>query len=275
MGCGASIPVIIAKKIDEVLLPTNIVRLTMNSDIELVNECKKVAAASFAGDTTHAPEGILSWAYSSSESIDNNPCNPLKEAPSEERMKYFQWLMDFLFGIYLPYNNIYALIDSSNTDVEKKKVLGITILIPPNTSNLHNGTFCGIMSTVMKIGDPPKSMTNKRFKALESILKKMHKIHMKNNLHWYCNVLAVSNDQQGKGIGSQLLNFMSKLAEQTGNHAIYLETSGEKNENFYKNKGKYEVLGEKVVIDSGEDKFDYNGGMICMIKYAPNTIIKS
>ncbi len=51
---------------------------------------------------------------------------------------------------------------------------------------------------------------------------------------WYLQMIGVSPHHQGKGIGSQVLQFAKQLA---GPERIYLETSSETNASYYQNKG--------------------------------------
>ncbi len=65
--------------------------------------------------------------------------------------------------------------------------------------------------------------------------------------HWHLDPLGVTPDLQGKGIGSQLMEYYLNHVDQHG-MAAYHETDRPENVQFYERFG-YEVIGEETILD--------------------------
>ena len=66
--------------------------------------------------------------------------------------------------------------------------------------------------------------------ALTEFMKEGHKpLHDKR--HWYIQILATDPSAQGRGVGTELLNFIGALANEE-KVPVYLESAGKANEEF-------------------------------------------
>ncbi len=116
------------------------------------------------------------------------------------------------------------------------KFLGALALIPPYTNSLlfmiH---FC---LSVTPLGVPAPVQMGKdvaaRFDAFSQGTADCHKELMKETPHWHVQVLGVSNDAQGKGVGRKLMS--AATAAIAGETPLYLECH-DGNVEFYKNMG--------------------------------------
>ena len=102
---------------------------------------------SFAGTKTTSPEPALSWAFDPTASGEN-PCGPLVEEPSEERIAAFRWLVLFSLETSLKHGGCFALMDSE----DETKVYTCSLNFPPNNRNLYNPGFCDVVKTLYKVG---------------------------------------------------------------------------------------------------------------------------
>jgi ribosomal protein S18 acetylase RimI-like enzyme len=84
-----------------------------------------------------------------------------------------------------------------------------------------------------------------------------HKELMKGTPHWYVQVLGVSNDAQGKGVGRKLMNAAIAIAGET---PLYLECH-DGNVSFYKKMGYQQKRRFELAPKGIEDvsTFYYNG----------------
>jgi len=67
--------------------------------------------------------------------------------------------------------------------------------------------------------------------------------------HWYLALLAVALDQQGRGVGSRLIESTLRLADQRG-EPCYLETQNPRNVPLYQRHG-FKVLEESATPEAG------------------------
>ena len=70
----------------------------------------------------------------------------------------------------------------------------------------------------------------------------------------YIDILWVSQDHRGKGIGSMLLNEAEKEAVRRGCHHVHLDTMSWQAPLFYQKHG-YEVIGVLPDIPKGNEKY--------------------
>ena len=120
---------------------------------------------------------------------------------------------------------------------------GIAAWLPSKYVNLNFFQFiwCGAFLSAMKLG----SKIGKHISEVSKIITEDRKLNMKIP-YIYLYVIGVSPENQGKGIGSHLINTMlDKLAPEL---PIYLETETEQNVKFYEKLG-FKVL-KKVTIPS-------------------------
>tara|TARA_A100001015_G_scaffold320018_2_gene444903 strand:+ start:24 stop:887 length:864 start_codon:yes stop_codon:yes gene_type:complete len=249
-------------------LPKDIVRLDLKlllSQPDLLVKVKQMVSESFAGTTTTAPEGTISWTIDSTASIDNDPSNPLKEEPTKERLACFNWIVEFLFAVELRYGACFLLMEGDD-------VVSVALLIPPNTKNLHDPNMCILTSAACQAGSPPSpwsSGKNKaKFDALGAIMSKVHNEIMHKQMHWYLQIMATSIKHQGKGYGSKLLNFVVSLSD-IYSVPMYLETIGAKCIHFYEKFG-FEIneKSKEVFVVVDEKKFPYERleGGVAMVR---------
>ena len=141
---------------------------------------------------------------------------------------------------------------------EMGKFLGALALIPPyeypSLSMLH------LYRSVIPLGMPVPMQMGKgvsaRFDAFTHSTAVKHKQLMKGIPHWYVQVLGVSPDAQGKGVGRQLMNAAIAIAGQT---PLYLECH-DGNVVFYKKCGFTQAKRFWLVPKGIEDmtSFPYN-----------------
>jgi len=80
------------------------------------------------------------------------------------------------------------------------------------------------------------------------------------NGYYFCNIVTVMPGNQGKGIGRQLFETVTRMADQEG-RKCYLESSKDKpNIAIYEKMGFH--LARKMVCDDGEDACD----LFCMVR---------
>jgi len=84
MGCCVSTLPAVDPDLIPASLPQGVTRLTPQSDPALIEEAVDMLTKSFAGSTTSAPEGNLSWVFDPEASVDNDPCKPLKADPTTQ-----------------------------------------------------------------------------------------------------------------------------------------------------------------------------------------------
>jgi ribosomal protein S18 acetylase RimI-like enzyme len=122
---------------------------------------------------------------------------------------------------------------------------GVANWIPYETFEQHKFRLlmCGIKSKIYKIG----LKAAKRFKPIEEYSIKMHKKHAPGK-HWYLMTLGVEPKFQGKGIGTSLVSYKLKEIDLQGLPA-YLETSTEKNVEFYEKMG-FHVAEEALIPET-------------------------
>ena len=235
-------------------LPDGIVRLDTRLPADLLVKAKQVLIESFAGTTTNAPEGTMSWTIDSEASIDNDPSKPLKQPPTEERLACFKWVVEFLFAVELRYGACFLL-------VEGEEVVSVALLIPPNTKDLHEPNACIMTSAGCEVGEPPapwnKGASKAKFDALAAAMSKVHHEVMHKQKHWYLHMFGTSPHFQGKGYGSKLMKFLVSLSD-IYLVPMYLETTGDGCISFY-NKHGFEVSKKSKELFILEDKKRFPG----------------
>ena len=158
-----------------------------------------------------------------------------------ENVKLFS---KFLIKYTVLYGDAYA----SSPDFE-----GIILFSESNEYNMnfYRSLRCGILS-LMKLG---KEAGN-RFIVYDDFSLKMRKKNI-SEPHIYLMLMGVAPERQQQGIGSKMLLWVMKAAEEKG-QPCYLETHDAINVAIYKKLG-FEVVSEDVVPGSNIVQF-------CMIK---------
>mmetsp|Transcript_6073 Transcript_6073/g.19068 ORF Transcript_6073/g.19068 Transcript_6073/m.19068 type:complete len:274 (-) Transcript_6073:205-1026(-) len=220
------------------------VRRVASKEDPLFARALDVAARSFCGSTTSAPEGMLDWAFAGASAGGV----PLKEAPTEARRKWFKWLLTWSLTKALSFGGaVYVLLE------ESERVVAATAVYPP-TVPTYGTTRWQFLSLALTVGAPPdadgKPGALDRLNAVEGVTSRLHETHAAEpHLFVYC--FAVDPDVQGKGVGSVLLRFVCRLADKLQCPA-YLETSGQRNQGFYSAKGGFS-LAEAATLTSKDD----------------------
>ena len=191
--------------------PSNIVRLTPKTDPVLLENIIVLMATSFCGSTVSAPEGGLSWAFDPTEGFEA----PLKEPPSEQRMKFFTWIIRFACHMALPHCSSFCLMKGGEP-------VAATFTFPPSSRKIYKETICDMAYMGMKHGFP-KEVTYPRMDAMGREMAKLHN-EVANDPHWYIFCFAVDPECQGQGAGRELMEWMTKCADHTGD-PLYLEVS--------------------------------------------------
>ena len=211
------------------------------------------------GTTETAPDPLLDWAYCGRT---ENICEPLPEAPSNHRNKWFRWLSHYLCLFGINRKSLYALVDKDSS-----KVVAATVVGPPRTIPFDRSAD----EMGRNLRKPPGGMdfaidvlaNNLRMKSLGTW---QHK-HLPGDGFGdflYVSIFATSPEYQGQGCGTALIEFLGDLAD-VDHVESYLETAGVRNTNFYAKKG-----GFKVHAQSNIAGFNHNGGAVSM-KRAPNS----
>jgi len=87
-----------------------------------------------------------------------------------------------------------------------------------------------------RMGSLPKACQTKKAANAEKWMTDCHKECIGKTRHWYIQVFAVSPDEQGKGYGREMFDFMMSVVD-FNKVPAYLETFGPKNVRFYKKNG--------------------------------------
>jgi len=236
-----------------------VIQLTEETSEHRIQEVIDMMSRSFAGTTTTSPEGFLNWVQDPNASGDD-PSMPLLEDPSEERLEFCRWGIQFPLKMCLPQRSCFALI-------KEGKVVAAALCLPPSTKSLHTVNPLYAMYLFISNGLPAvmkdKNVRN-RMEALANALKESHK-KWAPFPHWYVSCFASDAMEQGKGYGREMMEFVTNLADKSG-HAIYLETYGPRNERFYSRNG-YEVK-QRMVIKTENESLEKHGGGIAMVRPA-------
>lgn len=153
---------------------------------------------------------------------DNKSTNYLIKQDSR-RKKRFRKLIEYSIFYGEHFGEIFLAPDNSSCyiliDSEKKKT-----------------TFKSLFWDVRLVLSCIGVMNLKKVLKRESLIKAEHKINPHLHL-WY---IGVSPDHQGKGLGTSLMEQVKEIAKKM-NKTVYLETSTERNFDFYKSVGFKEI----------------------------------
>jgi len=107
---------------------------------------------------------------------------------------------------------------------------GAALWLPPNTDPDIDTLLSLLQNTT----------TEKVQNTVPAVFEKMASFHP-NEPHWYLPLLGVDPLYHGKGFGSVLMNYSTKMFDNL-NALAYLESSNPRNISFYKRHG-FELLG--------------------------------
>jgi len=239
---------------------SKVIQLTEQSPQEIVEEMVQMLTRSFAGTTTSAPEGTMSWVLDPKASGDD-PSLPLLEDPSEDRMEFHNIMIKLILKLCLPQRSCFALIKGG-------KVVSAALCLPPSTKELSSANPLYLLYLTMSLG-LPQAMKDKDVRDRMAACQEASKAALKKwapSPHWDIICFASDPTEQGKGYGRQMMEFMTSLADKSG-HPILLETYGPRNERFYSRNG-YE-LKERIVLRTKHDSLEKHGGLAIMVR-SPN-----
>ncbi|GMH91120.1 hypothetical protein TL16_g11964 [Triparma laevis f. inornata] len=221
-------------------------------------------AKCFAGSTQVPGESMLSWCFDPEGNVDGDPCNPLKEEPSAERLNVMRFIIKFLWYQHLRHGCCFALMKND-------KPVAAAFLVPPNNKEAYKETACFQMWAISKLGLPKEMSSGDsmvRFDAMAKAMGVSHrKLFGKEDLHWYIPIVAVGSEYQGKGYGRELFSFIGSLGDHTKN-PMYLETFGPRNQRFYERNG-FEVMDKQQVVTKKET-LKLHDGSLGMVRPASN-----
>jgi hypothetical protein len=211
------------------------------------------------GTETTAPDGAINWCYDPTIGP-----GPLSMPPSEERLKYFDYLFTACLLLTLPCGGLYVLVD-----IESDKIVAVAATNPPSPTGIHEMGSYATFNLFRKLGSPPKPGLARITAGLDGVAKKLHKKHASGR-HLYVMVFAADPEVQGRGFGTTLLKFLNTVADADGVDT-YLEAAGERNLGFYGTKGSFQDKGALPLEHKGQ-RFDWHGGVHAMVRLAPSRL---
>jgi len=237
---------------------SRVIQLTEQSPKHLIEEVTEMLTVSFAGSTTSAPEGTLSWILDPEASGDD-PSLPLLEDPTEDRLAFCRFVIKLCIKFCLPQRTCFALI-------KEGKVVSAALTRPPSTKlqgDEPNAIYMMCLSLSLGVPTAIKDKNVKsRFTAGGEANKRAHE-KWAPSPHWYLMTFASDPEEQGKGYGREMMGFITNLADKTG-HPIYLETYGPRNERFYSRNG-FE-LKQRTVLKTEDESLEKHGGEAAMVR---------
>lgn len=141
------------------------------------------------------------------------------------RAHQLQKFFSFLYKWVMKEGEIYAYPENNPA--------GVCLLLP--SSKYHPSFFQSVVNGAFGL---VFSMKREELKRSDKVNKQMIKLHNKicPEVHQYLQVLAVSPESQGKGIGKALLTFITEQADKN-QLPVYLETLVESNARIYEKHG--------------------------------------
>ena len=155
-----------------------------------------------------------------------------KHDPNKEQALYGFFACPLLYG--LKYGKVYA----TSVDIES-----VAVWVPGKLANMSflRMLLSGAMSYGAKMGRESMRRLSITAKQMGPDRRRL----MKNTPFIYLMIIGVSPAEQGKGLGSRLLNVIKDECDAQGLR-LYLETETEQNVRFYEKHGF--TLLEKAVI---------------------------
>jgi len=234
------------------------VRVDEFTNASRIGQVHALLSRAFCGTDTAAPDPVISWVYDPTDT-SGTAGKPLSEAPSQERVKWFDYFWQLNANSCMPYGGVYALVDTA-TD----KVIGAACTNPPSETGIHVMGMCPYMGLMKNLGSCPKPGMD-RISPLVAVMEKMHKKHTSGR-HLYIMAFATDPSVQGTGVGTALLQFLMTVADADFVDA-YLETAGERNMGFYAKKGGFQDK-EAMPVEHKGQRFELSGGLHCMVRPA-------
>lgn len=213
-------------------------------------ETRQLFGKSFAGTSSVPGEPVFDWAV--------NHIPEWYTLGEHKRVSTF----GMSFPLYLAMKKN-ALVVSERLDSEIVSAAVILEYDRSKTEKLANKfveawrvfkVFCKLMQQDRRL---PKLFVNRKFKkdsrhslekgkVVAASFEKWHKEEGPEELHWYIQMVGVAPEQNGKGLGRELMEKVNELADQVG-VSCYLECGASKT-GFYEKMG-YRVLSERLIDD--------------------------
>lgn len=161
-------------------------------------------SVSWRGSQDSALEAISLWCLGDGGA---NPAAPLSNAPSEDRKKFYDFLMMWGGHTCFRHGGCFALRKDG-------KIVATVATIPPNDKKLHVQGICqqmAIMGEIVIFSSPPKELKEARFVEVGKVMKKAHD-EIVPGRHLYVYAFATLSGSQGKGYGRELMQFFGDAA---------------------------------------------------------------
>ena len=154
---------------------------------------------------------------------------------TNQRLKTLNHYFQHVIKYGLRYGEVYS---SPNLE-------GISVWLPPKNSShtRWKAIKTGALVLPVKVKWKYLTLQNKIYKFTDNLHKKFAP-----NPHWYLSLIGVGPDNQGKGVGKQLLSTTINRIDPE-NKPNYLETNTEKNVELFKRFG-FRILQKVIVPDT-------------------------
>lgn len=222
-----------------------------NEENPLFKKVVDILARSECGTSSTAPDPLLDWCYL--PRTDDVFC-PLSSTPSPERLSWFRWLMEYLGNFAINRRSLYALVNK-----ESERVVSAAIVGPPRTVAFDR-SYSEMGVNLRKAGMTLAIEILSENRRIKSLGAWQHK-HLPGDgfgNFLYIHVIATAPEEQGRGYGSALVQFLGDVADADGVET-YLETAGSRNTTFYKKKGGYQEMARESLAS-----FSHEGGAVSM-----------
>ena len=286
MGCSASvIPVTEATGVASLNPNLKVEKLTRSMYEGQKDLILTLMMNSFGGVPGSIPDPSFAWSYGGGEKVWDEEGNVQPRAAdytrSDNLRKFMEFNFSFAMEFWIDFGCCYVCVDKTST-----KIVGVMLAVPPNDSHVEDlmgyccsgpCTCCIVTNACCRSKEVCHGLCGGDgfwgAQALETTLAEMHKT-VKGRKHFYLMIMAVDTESQGKGVGSEMMNYLSALAN-ANDVPIYSETSGKKSESFYTKKGNFKVVSRHPMTKKGDDKaFDCNGGLLCILREPGEPLLK-
>jgi GNAT superfamily N-acetyltransferase len=232
------------------------------------NERCRAIGKSFAGSKTVSPEPIVSWIFR----------EMIPEMGDAEREDVYKFILGFAVEDFQRHGGLFFGHPAGDEQEEMLQSCSAIREFDPSIEfhekrrwdEFVNG-FMGFwlfMTAKIKGTLPRVFLDHSALEKLGEIglsfsqsLKDAHKEYGPKERHIYVFIVSTDPDRQGCGLGSQLMNQISEIADAAG-RACYLECIGEKNRGFYEKHG-YKVAHELLMKD---EKDGSSITIYCMVR---------
>jgi ribosomal protein S18 acetylase RimI-like enzyme len=166
----------------------------------------------------------------------HDPLYVLLLPDERKRSDRLSWLFDRVIHYALLYGDVHTTL----------ALEGVACWLPPGQTRLTLGRAVrsGLYATPLKMG----IAAYRRFDLYERFSGRLHQLFAPQP-HWYLWAIGADAENQGRGVGSRLLEPLLRRAD-ARREACYLETGSERNVRFYEKHG-FKVAGQGCVPEIG------------------------